>query len=80
MIAIAEAVDEDLDQLMYVATLIMSFMACLVMGQISSVPTRKIFSTTMGFLISWYFYGILVVYNIVYILGNYLFMKYLPRE
>ena len=58
----------------------LSFVACLILGQIESTSRKKVFSTVSGFLISLFFYGLLLGFNIAYILGNYLLMRFLPRK
>lgn len=80
VVYLAEAVDEPVDQLLYVVTIFLALAACLVLGQIDSVPLRKAYSTTAGFLIGFYFYGLLWSLNVGYIFVNYLFMRCFERH
>ena len=66
--------------MLYFSTVILSFIICLLLGQIGSVPLRKLFSTTTGFLIGLYFYGVLFYWNVFYILVNYLLMRCFERH
>jgi len=62
------------------ATIFMQFFACLVLGQIESVPTRKVFSTCFGVFIGFFFYGLLFTFNIILIFVCYVFLILLPRS
>lgn len=57
-----------------------SVACCLVLGQIKSSFLRKLWSTTTGFAIGFFFYGYLWVLNIGFVLVNYLLMRCLPRS
>ena len=52
----------------------------MILGQISSIPARKAFSSTAGLTISFFFYGLLCFLDLGYILVNYLLMRCLPRS
>ena len=66
--------------MVYLACILMSFLACLILGQIDNVPMRKAWSTTCGLFIGFYFYGLNFIVNIGCIFGNYLLMRFLERE
>ena len=78
--ALATAIDLEADSIVYLLCILSSFTACLILGQIDSVPMRKTWSTLTGFLIGLYFYGLNWVFNIAYIFVNYLFMLCLERQ
>ena len=78
--ALSTAIGQDADQIVYLFCILMSFVACLILGQIDSVPMRKTWSTLTGFLIGSYFYGLNFSFNIAYIFVNYLFMLCLERH
>ena len=73
---LSELIDEDMDQLIYLAAILMSFLACLILGQISgSIGARKAFSSLAGLTIGFYFYGLLFFLNLGYVLVNYVLMR-----
>ena len=79
LLIVADIIGEPFNQCLYFFVILMSFAACLVLGQIDNISTRKWFSTISGFIIGLYFYGILWYFNLGYILVNYLLMRFLPR-
>ena len=76
---IASALDQPLDNVIYFATVIGSFVACLTLGQIENVPLRKGFSISMGLCIGFFIYGRLFAWNVGFVLVNYAFMRCFPR-
>lgn len=63
----------------FFATILISLVGCAALGQMESVPLRKIFSTLFGTAIGFYFYGILYVTNIVYITVPYIMLQNCSR-
>jgi len=64
---------------LYFATIIVSFSACLVLGQIQDVLLRKVWSTSTGLFVGFFIYGGQYWWNIAFVLINYLLMRFLPR-
>ena len=77
---LAEATDLGPDNVVYLMCILMSFTANLILGQIDSIAMRKIWATTCGLLIASYYYGLNFIFNIGYILVNYLLMMCLERH
>ena len=77
---LAEACGQKPDQLLYLFCMLQGFAACLVLGQIDNIMLRKLWSTTSGLAIGFYFYGINYILNIGYVLVNYLIMACCERQ
>jgi len=77
---ISKAAGIDLEGVIALATIFMQFFACLILGQIESVPNRKVFSTCFGVFIGFFFYGLLFFFNVVLIFVCYAFLALLPRN
>lgn len=76
----ANATGIDMEGLITLVTIFIQFFACLVLGQIESVQTRKVFSTCFGIFIGFYFYGLLFFLNICLVLISYAYLVFLPRS
>ena len=71
--------DQPPDNLLYFATIFWSFAFCLALGQLDSVPVRKFFSSTLGLYLGFYMYGRIFIWNVVFVVVNYLLMRLFPR-
>lgn len=57
----------------------LSFVACLIVGQIRSTALRKIFSTALGFGLGFYNYGLLFLINVASIIVCFMLIRFNSR-
>lgn len=74
MYQLSEAVDMPFDAVVYFATIIISFIACLILGQIKSVPLSKLWAMMSGLFIGFFIYGSQYWANVIFVLINWSFM------
>ena len=77
---LAEATGLGPTNVLYLLCILMSFAANLILGQIDSIAVRKIWASSCGTIIASYYYGLNFIFNIAYILVNYLIMLCLERH
>ena len=77
---IAKATGIDLEGVIALVTIFLQFFACLILGQIESVPSRKVYSTCFGVFLGFFFYGLLFFFNVVLIFVCYAFLALFPRR
>ena len=72
--------NQDLGNMIYLACMVYSLILCLILGQIRVVWARKLFSSSAGLFLGFYFYGLLYFLNIAWVLLCYLSLAVLPRK
>lgn len=71
--------DQPADNILYFITIFKSFAFSLAVGQLESVPVRKFLSSTLGLYLGFYMYGRIFIWNVAFVLVNYLLMRLFPR-
>ena len=76
---LAELLEKGTDEVTYTICLFVQFFSCLGLSVITSVPVRKMYSTTTGFLIFTYFFGVGIVPIMFVNLTAFVLYSILPR-
>lgn len=80
LVAISKVLGVEKEEVIFFAVVIVSFMSCLIVGQMRSVFLRKVFSMSVGLFLGFTFYGLNYVLNIALILACYLCLLLFPRK